>query len=50
MKCTYERIYYDSEYGELKDFDIKWEGLNNNALKLNNTKQLIDNFIEKSND
>ena len=27
IKCIYERIYYDSEYGELKAEDSKWKGL-----------------------
>ena len=27
IKCMYERIYYDSEYGELKTEGSKWKGL-----------------------
>lgn len=41
VQCIYERIYYDIEYGELSGQG--WQGLTNNALKLNETKKLIDN-------
>lgn len=44
VQCTYERIYYDSEYGELKDSYPKWEGLKNNALKLNVSKNLLEHL------
>ena len=29
-KCVYERVYYDSKYGEIKKNSRKWEGLENN--------------------
>ena len=29
-KCVYERVYYDSKYGEIKKNITKWEGLENN--------------------
>ena len=44
VQCAYERIYYDSEYGELKDSYPKWEGLISNAEKLNSSKILLDNI------
>ena len=40
IKCAYERIYYDSNYGEIKKSDLKWEGLVNR----NNEGGLINNF------
>ena len=39
FQCAYERIYYDSMYGQLKNTFPKWEGFNeiNNVYKnLNN--------------
>ena len=26
VQCAYERIYYDSQYGQLKDTFPRWEG------------------------
>lgn len=43
-QCAYERIYYDSEYGQLKDSLPRWEGLKNNKIKLSDSKNLVDNF------
>ena len=42
VQCAYERIYYDSQFGQLKDTYPKWEGLSNSLLKLNESKYLID--------
>ena len=41
-KCIYERIYYDSKYGELKD-GTKWEGLDNRTELINKLNNFIDN-------
>ena len=44
FQCAYERIYYDSMYGQLKNTFPKWEGFNeiNNVYKnLNNTYNSI---------
>ena len=46
-QCTYERIYYDSEFGQLKDSSEKWIGLNENALKLKDSLFLINNIQDK---
>ena len=43
-KCTYERVYYDSEFGQLTDSSLKWEGLQNNSLKLSNLKKTVNNI------
>ena len=44
-QCGYERIYYDSQFGQLKDSYPRWEGLYNNSMKLNNSLKFI-NTIE----
>ena len=41
IQCAYERIYYDSIYGQLKKTYPKWEGFDN----LENVKNLLTNFI-----
>jgi hypothetical protein len=41
-ECAYERIYYDSQFGELKDSSPRWEGLETNLKKLDNSKQILD--------
>ena len=46
-QCAYERIYYDSEFGQLKDTYPKWEGLYNNSLKLSKSKEIADNIKGK---
>ena len=43
VKCAYERIYYDSMYGQLKDASPRWEGLKNNSIKLQKALTLFDN-------
>ena len=48
-QCAYERIYYDSEYGQLKDSLPRWEGLKNNKIKLSDSKNLLDNFNKETN-
>ena len=48
-QCAYERIYYDSEYGQLKDSLPRWEGLKNNKIKLLDSKNLLDNFNKETN-
>ena len=39
-KCVYERIYYDSIFGEIKKDDTKWVGLEKNR------EGIIENFKE----
>lgn len=48
-QCAYERIYYDSEYGQLKDSLPRWEGFNNNKLKLLESKKIVDNYNGREN-
>ena len=48
-QCAYERIHYDSEYGQLKDSLPRWEGLKNNKIKLSDSKNLLDNFNKETN-
>ena len=47
-QCAYERIYYDSEYGQLKESLPRWEGLKNNKKKLSDSKNLVDNFNKET--
>ena len=44
VQCGYERMYYDSQFGQLKDTFPKWEGLQINSLKLEESKKLIDDI------
>lgn len=44
VQCAYERVYYDSEYGQIQYETPKWEGLQKNTLKLKNSKILINVF------
>ena len=48
VQCTYERIYYDSEFGQMKDSSPKWEGLEVNSKKLGNISNLLNNLQEKN--
>ena len=41
-KCIYERIYYDSKYGELKN-GTKWEGLENSNTIIEGLKTFVKN-------
>ena len=41
-ECAYERIYYDSQFGELKDSSPRWEGLETNLNKVNESKKILD--------
>jgi hypothetical protein len=41
-KCIYERIYYDSKYGELKN-GTKWEGLENRNTIIEGLKTFVKN-------
>ena len=47
-QCSYERVYYDSEFGQIKDSFPRWEGLKNNTIKLNQSKDFIDNISGKN--
>ena len=40
--CIYERIYYDSKYGELKN-GTKWVGLENTTELINRLKAFVNN-------
>ena len=40
-KCIYERIYYDSKYGELKN-GTKWEGLENRNIIIQGLKSFVN--------
>ena len=42
IKCAYERIYYDSQYGELKTSSTKWKGFKNNDDLFNEYKNIIN--------
>ena len=45
--CSFERFYYDSIYGQLKENYPKWEGLENLSKKLEKLDEFINNEIEK---
>lgn len=49
VQCAYERIYYDSQYGQLKDTFPRWEGLKNNSLKLKESQNVLNITIPSSN-
>ena len=44
VKCAYERIYYDSKFGQMKDSSEKWEGLEIYSQKLGNSQNLLNNI------
>lgn len=48
VQCSYERIYYDSEFGQIKDSSPKWEGLELNSKKLENSQNLLNDLQEKN--
>ena len=48
VQCAYERVYYDSEFGQIKDSSPKWEGLSGNSEKLSNSQDLLNNLQEKN--
>ena len=41
-KCAYERIYYDSNYGEIKKSEKKWEGLKNKQKLVGDFKSFVE--------
>lgn len=45
-KCIYERIYYDSKYGELKN-GTKWKGLENRNELIEELYKFVDNDYTK---
>ena len=47
VKCAYERIYYDSKFGQMKDSSEKWEGLEIYSQKLGNSQNLLNNVEGK---
>ena len=49
VQCGYERMYYDSQFGQLKDTFPKWEGLQINSLKLEESKNFIDEIKKITN-
>ena len=50
VQCAYERIYYDSEFGQIKDSIPKWEGLEVNSKKLEDSQKLLNDIQSKDND
>ena len=42
VQCAYERVYYDLQYGQLKDSFPRWEGLKNISKKVENSTILMD--------
>ena len=45
--CSFERFYYDSIYGQLKENYPKWEGLENLSKKLEKLNEFIKNEMAK---
>ena len=45
-QCGYERIYYDSQFGQLKDSYPRWEGFYNNSLKLSQSLNIISKITD----
>ena len=45
--CSFERFYYDSIYGQLKENYPKWEGLENLSKKLGKLDEFINNEMAK---
>ena len=43
-QCAYERVYYDSQFGQLKEETPKWGGLQNNLEKISNSATLVKNI------
>ena len=50
VQCAYERVYYDLQYGQLKDSFPRWEGLKNISEKVGNSKKLMDGLANLRDD
>ena len=48
VQCAYERVYYDLQYGQLKDSFPRWEGLKNISHKVEKSQSLIQNLQSSS--
>ena len=48
VQCAYERVYYDLQYGQLKDSFPRWEGLKNISEKVENSKKLMEKLPNDS--
>ena len=49
VQCSYERVYYDLKYGQLKDSYPRWEGISNNTEKLSKSRDLVDKVNKQNN-
>jgi hypothetical protein len=47
--CSFERFYYDSKFGQLKDTYPKWEGFTFMKNNLQSLKNFVGNFTGSSN-
>ena len=47
--CSFERFYYDSKFGQLKDTYPKWEGFTFMKNNLKSLKNFVDTFKDPSN-
>ena len=45
--CAFDRIYYDSLYGQLKNKGERWEGLDNTKNTLNDITNFCDSIIDE---
>ena len=48
VQCAYERVYYDLQYGQLKDSFPRWEGLKNISHKVEKSISLMQNLPNSS--
>ena len=44
VQCSYDRIYYDIQYGQIKESFPRWEGMSNNSLTLKESLKIFENF------
>ena len=49
VQCSYERVYYDLKFGQLKDSYPRWEGISKNTEKLSKSKELVENLLKRYN-
>ena len=49
VQCSYERVYYDLKFGQLKDSYPRWEGISKNTEKLSKSKELVENLLKQYN-
>ncbi len=48
VQCAYERIYYDSKFGQIKKTYPKWEGLNDTLKSYEHLNKIISKVSENS--